>query len=338
MNSIFDMNGSERAAALLVALGPEIAADIFRHLDEDSIDRITADIARIDQLTPADREELVGEFLISLRRDRKKLKGGESAARKLLEDSFGSDRADEVLKKVAGMDLEKDFEFAGDIEPDVLFTFLKDELPQTIAVTLAHLPSPKSAKILTMLPPSVSKQVALRMARMEKISPDAVIEISRTLRMKYRDYLKHNQGLTSGGGVDSLIDILQHMPGADEKKIMNQLERSMPDITSRIREKIFSFENILNMTNMEMRILIDEINDDTTIAAALKGAGDDIRFKFLRNMSRNRATDIINEMDAMGPVRLAEVEDYRARIITVMRMLNDNGVITMRKGKDILVE
>lgn len=230
------------------------------------------------------------------------------------------------------IDVDKEFATLNEIEDEALISFLKDEHPQTIAVAMSFLASEKSAAIMTALDQNRAKEVAIRMARMDRVMPEAVAGIVKTIKKKYQDYQKKNQGL-SAGGLDTLIDILQHMPGDDERKIIQDLEIAMPNVSQQITDKIFTFENVASLTNQEMRILIDTINDDTTIAKALKGAGDEIRFKFLRNMSQNRATDILTDMDVMGVVRLSEVEDYRNKITSIMRALDDNGVINLRGGQ-----
>ncbi len=339
MKSIDEMKGVEKAAALLVALGPQTASEILKHLDEDSIEIITVEIARIDRLSPEDREELIGEFLIELRRQSRGGKGGESKARKILEDAFGGDKADEILRKANPIDPNREFARLREIEPDLLFSFLKDETPQTIALTMSYLPPDKSAVILKSLSRDVAKEVARHMAVKKNVPPDIVARVARTIYGKYEELSRKNRGLSRAGGVDTLIEIMSHMTGDEERKILHTLDISMPDISGRIRESIFSFENIANLSNTEIRVLIDELKDDMVIARALKGAGDDIRFKVLRNMSQNRATDIINDMNAMGAMRLAEIHENRDRIMSVARTLHDNGIISFKKsGGDLMVD
>jgi flagellar motor switch protein FliG len=332
MKDVFEMSGVERAAALMVALGPRVASEIMKHLDEESIDTLTGEIAKIDRLSPQEREELIGAFLIDLRKEKRRLRGGEGTARQILVKTFGEDKANEILSKFVNIDVDKEFAALSEIENEALTSFLKDEHPQTIAVAMSFLAAEKSAAIMTALDKDKAKEVAVRMARMDRVMPEAVAGIVRTIKKRYHDYQKKNQGL-SAGGLDTLIDILQHMPGDEERKIIQDLEIAMPNVSQQITDKIFTFENVTSLTNQEMRILIDAINDDSVIAKALKGAGDEIRFKFLRNMSQNRATDILGDMDFMGVVRLSEVEDYRRKITSVMRALDDNGVINLRGGQ-----
>ncbi|HPV42156.1 MAG TPA: flagellar motor switch protein FliG [Spirochaetota bacterium] len=331
MKDVFDMSGVERAAALLVAMGPKVASEIMKHLDEASIEKITTEIAKIDRLTPQEREELIGEFLIDLRREKRRLRGGEGTAREILTKTFGEGKADQILSKFTNIDVDKEFADLSEIDDQALVSFLKDEHPQTIAVAMSFLAAEKSAAIMSALDRAKAKEVALRMARMDTVMPEAVAGIVKTIKKKYQEYQKKNQGLTAGG-LDTLIGILQHMPADDEKKIMEDLEIAMPNVSSQITEKIFTFDNVVNLTNQEIRLLIDAIDDDVLIAKSLKGAGDEVRFKFLRNMSQNRATDILKDMELMGVVRLSDVEDCRKRIEGIMKTLDDNGVINLRGG------
>jgi len=338
MKPVHELSGPERAAALLVALGPEVASKILRHLDESNIDRISAQIARIEKLSPADREELVGNFLFDLKRFKKKIVGGEGKAREILENSVGREKADEILCKISPMNVEKNFDFLNELDPELLSAFLKDEHPQTIAVTLCYLVPGKSASILQSLSSDYQKSVAMRMAKMKTVSPDAVSEIARVLKKKYHEYLEKGENLNTSDGVDSLVGIFTYLKSDDEKRLMGYFDSSMPEISRQIRDRIFTFENVVSLTNSEVRVLIDEISDDQLIGVALKGAGDDIRFKFMRNMSQNRATDMLNEMNVLGPVRLTEIEDSRGKIVSVMRELNDSGILSLKNDDEIYVE
>jgi len=337
MKSIFDMTGAERAAALLVALGPEIASEILRYLDEDSIEKITVEIARIDRLSIEEKEDLIGEFLIALKKERRSLHAGEKTALDLLEKTFGIDKANEILHKVSARDVRGEFEFLRELEPELLAKLLKEEMPQTIAVAMTYLPPSISAGILRALPSETAKTVALRMARLDSVSPEAVVEIARGLKRRYKTFLQQNVHVRDGG-VNSLINIINNMSYDEEKRLLNQLDGVLPDVTKEIRNRIISFENVVNLSNRDMRVLIDEIKDDRLIARALKGAGDDIRFKFIRNMSQNRATDVITEMDSIGSLRLTEVEECRSFIMEIMRNLYDSGEIVFKKDGEIFVE
>ncbi|MFC1668848.1 flagellar motor switch protein FliG [Spirochaetota bacterium] len=340
MKSVFQMTGTERAAALLVAMGPDIASDILKHFNEEDIDKITLHIARIDKLDPAEKEDLVGEFIIDLRKMKNNVSGGENKARELLIEAFGEDKASIILKKIESRELDKRFDFIKDVSAELLVTFLQDEHPQAITVTLTFLPPKKAASILKLLPRDLAKDIAIRMAKMDKILPEAVLEIANGLKYRYIEYIKGEGDDKPPGGVNALIDILSFMSFDEERRLISHFEESTPSISQEIYHRIFNFGNVVSLSNTEARILIDEISDDNLIAIALKGAGDDVRFKFIRNMSRNRATDVLNEMDNIGAVQLMKIEKARNDIVDIMRVLHDNGVISLTsgRGEDLYVE
>jgi flagellar motor switch protein FliG len=338
MRSINEMSGTEKAAALMVALGPDVASEIVRHLDEESIKKIAVEIGKIEALSSGEKEDLIGEFMLDLRKQRGTVYGGENVARDMLISAFGEKKAREVFVNLSRRDLEKGFKFLNDIDSEILVSFLQNEHPQTITVTMAYLPAVKSAEILKSLPLDTARDVAKRLAKMDKTSPEAVLEIARVLRAKYEKHKTSGQGLKSTGGVDTLISILNYLSGDQERDLIDHLEKSVPEIAKEVRERIFVFDLVLNLSNTEIRLLIDEINDDNIISRALKGAGDEMRVKFLRNMSRNRATDIIGDIDSMGPTKLSDIQAARDSIVNAMKKLDDQGSITVRKAKEKYID
>jgi len=338
MKSIHDMNGSEKAAALLIALGPEIASEIIKHLDEESIEKLSVEMARLEQLSPDEKEDLIGDFMISLRKEGKKLAAGPGSARELLAAAFGEEKAEEIITRMPPVDVKKEFVFLHELEPSVISQLLAEEMPQVVTLTLTFLPSHLAAGVMKELPKDLAKEVAVRMAKMSNIVPEAAVEVARALKKRYNRYLQ--EGVISGSteGLNSLITILSHMKGEHERGILKELDESEPELSEKIRDEMVSFEKVVNLSNQDIRVLIDELNSDDTLARALKGAGDDIRFKFIRNMSQNRATDILTDMDTMGPIPLKEVEECRGVIVDIMRDLYDNGVIDFRRDGEVYVE
>ncbi|TAL39773.1 MAG: flagellar motor switch protein FliG [Spirochaetes bacterium] len=338
MKEFDEMSGTEKAAALLVALGTGVASEILRYLDDESIAKISEGIAKIEKLSAEERENLIGEFLLQLKKRRFEAVGGESTAKNLLVTALGEEKAGEILKKLSHRNLEKGFEFLNEIDSEILAGMIQKEHPQTIAVTLAHLPAQKAAQLMQKLPPDVAKDAARRMARMDKTSPEAILEIARVIRKKYEAVKSAGHDFVTPGGVGKLADIMNYMSGDQEKRLMDHFEDSIPDVAQEIRDRIFTFENTATLSNQEMRLLIDELGDDMLVVRALKGAGDEIRFKFLRNMSRNRATDILNEIDLIGPLRVSEIQYARDQVVAVMRELNERGLIVLRKTKEGMID
>ncbi|HOP63063.1 MAG TPA: FliG C-terminal domain-containing protein [Spirochaetota bacterium] len=338
MKSIFEMSGTEKAAALLMILGPEIASDIMKYLDEASIEKLSGEMIKMQSLPAGEKEDLIGDFMIELKRSVKNTFGGKNRAKKLIADTFGDEKAEELIKKIENRDAETAFGFLNEVSDADFVNLLKNEQPQVIALVLKYVEPKKSGMLMKTLDQGTAKTVALRLAKMTSHSPEAAVAVARALKKRYDEFKKLEDGGLSTGGIESLISIMSHMSSEQEKKILKSMDISMPHISREISERIFSFENVLNLTNIEVRILIDEINDDYLLAKALKGAGDEINFKFMRNMSQNRATEVIAEMDLMGPVKISEIDECRSMIVDLMRVLNENGVISLRRDGEIYVE
>ncbi len=338
MKSIFEMKGPEKAAALLMIMGPQITADILKHLDETSVERLTAEMIKMKSLPESEREELIGDFMIELKKTTRSDSGGINRARKIIEESFGDEKADEMIKKIESRDVESAFKFLAELEAEEILALVKDEPPQMVALVLSFLPARTSGEIIKKLPREKVAETALRLARMKNVSPEATVAVARALRKRYRTMKSEETDGSEAGGIDSLVSILGHMSSDSEKKILDNLGITMPEVAGELSERIFSFENIAALSNAEIRLLIDELNDDYLIAFALKGADDEIRFRFLRNMSQNRATDIIEEMNRMGAVKLKEVLEYREAIVETVRQMEARGAIRLRRSGEEWVE
>lgn len=338
MKSIFDMKGPEKAAALLMVLGPQITADILKHLDETSVERLTAEMIKMKSLPESEREELIGDFMIELKKSSKAATGGINRARRIIEESFGEEKADEMIRKIESKDTESAFKFLSELTSDEILALVKDEPSQMISLVLSFMPAKTSGEILKKLPRDRAREAALKLARMKNVSPEAAVAVARALRKRYRAMKSTEADEAGAGGIDSLVSILGHMSSESEKKILDSLGITMPKVAEDISERIFTFENIASLSNSEMRLLIDELNDDYLVAFALKGAGDEIKFRFLRNMSQNRATDILEEMERMGAVRLKEVLEYRDAIVEKVRDMEARGAIHLRRNGEEWVE
>jgi flagellar motor switch protein FliG len=338
MKSIDEMSGAEKAAALFVAMGADVSADVCKFLDEDEIMKMSKEMMKIEKLDVEEKDDLIGEFIIQLKKINKNALGGEEVAKKLLIDAFGMEKAKKIYNKVKEIHIDDTFEFLNDVEPAVIASLVEKEHAQTISVMLTYLDSSKAGQVLKELPRELAKDVAVRIAKMQRIAPEAVLEISRILRRKYDEMLSGILSQNEVAGVDKIAEIMNHMSGDSENRIMNHFETVLPNHAQEIRERIYSFDNITLLSNKEVRILIDEVADDRVIVLALKGAGDDIRFKIIRNMSNNRATDILEDMNHLGVVRMSDVQEARREIVSIMRELNDNGIIILRKGNEQYIE
>jgi flagellar motor switch protein FliG len=340
MKSLSDMNGTEKAAALLVAMGHEAAAEILKFLDDDSLVRVSTEMAHIERLMPCQKDDLIGEFLIQLKKMKRSASGGEETARRLLVDAFGEEKAESVLSRVKLMNIDDSFDFLDDVDPQTIAEMTAMDHPQIIAVMLSNIPPAKAGQILRLYPRERSKEIAMRIARMGKVSPEAVVQISSSLRKKHDEMKKRSEAAAVPGGVNTLANILNHLVGDDEKRLIAHFDDEMPDFADEIRKKISSieFESIASLSNREIRLVLGQIPENRIIAKALKGCVDEIKFKVLRNISNNRAEDVVGLMDLMGPIRLSEVTEARQKIVSAMRELNERGSIIVKKSGEEFID
>jgi len=331
------MNGIERAAAFLTVIGENAASEIFKNLDDESILKLTIEMSKINNLSAVEKEDLIGEFYLALRDENSNEVGGPNKARRFLESAFGVEKADEIFYKLKIKNVGKNFDFLKEADPEIAAMLMKDEMPQTIAVTLFHLPPELAVQIMKSFPLEVKKDVAVKLAKIKKIAPDAALKIAEKLKERYYKQTTGGVDLSKSGGVDNLAQILNYMSYDNERTLLKNLDEIVPDISNKVKSKIYSFAQILDLSNRDMRLLIDHVGSDKIIALALKGLGDDIRFKFFRNLSENRAKDLLDEINYLGMVRSSEAEEARGYIIQTMRNLDESGLITIKREGETYV-
>jgi flagellar motor switch protein FliG len=339
MKPIDEMSGTEKAAAFLVAIGHDAASDILRHMEEKEVIAVSHEIARIETLSPEQKEDLIGEFYIRIRKMKGVLPAGEPVAKRFLTDAFGEDRAERIVAKFKYMNQDESFTFLKEATPEEIVDLVTNEHPQIVAVMMVRIPSAQAGAVMKLLPKDMKKEVALRMAKMGAIAPEAVAQASIALHKKYETLIAKGSG-SSREGVSTIAEIMNHMHSDAEKRIMDHFDDEIPDFADAVRKRIsvFEFEAIAQLTNREIRLVLSKIPENRMLAKALKGSEDDIRFRVLRNISTNRAEDIISLMDLMGPIRLSEVNEARTQIVSIMKDLSAKGTILIRKAGDEIVD
>ncbi len=329
-------SGIQKAAILLITLGPEKASSIFQHLKEDEIEGLTLEIANTRSVSPQDKEEVLDEFYQVCLAQQYIAEGGIGYAKELLEKALGEDKAQGVIAKLTASLQVRPFEFVRKTEPAQLLNFIQDEHPQTIAMILSYLSSTQSAMILGALPPEKQADVARRIAQMDRTSPDVIKEVERVLERKLSSLV--NQDYTIVGGIDSIVNILNNVDRATEKRIMESLEIEEPELADEIRKKMFVFEDILLLDDRSIqRVLRDVENADLELA--LKSSTEEVQNVIFRNLSKRLAAMIKEDMDFMGPVRMKDVEEAQQKIVGIIRKLEDSAdiVISRGGGDDIVV-
>ena len=324
-----EYNGIQKAAILLIALGPEKSASIFKHLKEDEIEELTLEIANTRSVSPQTKESVLNEFYQVCLAQQYIAEGGIGYAKELLDKALGSDKAQEVITKLTASLQVRPFEFVRKTDPSQVLNFIQDEHPQTIAMILSYLSPAQSAMILGALTPEKQADVAKRIAKMDRTSPDVIKEVERVLERKLSSLI--NQDYTIVGGVDAIVGILNTVDRGTEKHIMESLEIEEPELADEIRKKMFVFEDILLLDDRAIqRVLRDVDNND--LAVALKGANEEVQNVIFKNLSKRLAAMIREDMEFMGPVRMKDVEEAQQKIVNIIRKLEDSGEIIISRG------
>ena len=324
-----EYNGIQKAAILLIALGPEKSASIFKHLKEDEIEELTLEIANTRSVSPQTKESVLNEFYQVCLAQQYIAEGGIGYAKELLDKALGSDKAQEVITKLTASLQVRPFEFVRKTDPSQVLNFIQDEHPQTIAMILSYLSPAQSAMILGALTPEKQADVAKRIAKMDRTSPDVIKEVERVLERKLSSLI--NQDYTIVGGVDAIVGILNTVDRGTEKHIMESLEIEEPELADEIRKKMFVFEDILLLDDRAIqRVLRDVDNND--LALALKGANEQVQNAIFNNLSKRLAVMIKEDMEFMGPVRMKDVEEAQQKIVNIIRKLEDSGEIVISRG------
>ncbi len=324
-----EMTGVEKSAILLIVLGPEKSAEIFKHLKEEEIEQLTLEIANTRSIAPEMKDEVLNEFYEVCLAQQYISEGGITYAKELLEKALGSEKAQSVIGKLTASLQVRPFEFVRKTDAGQLLNFIQDEHPQTIALILSYLPTSQSAAVISALPPDKQADVAKRIAMMDRTSPDVIQEVENVLERKLNALV--NQDYTIVGGVDSIVEILNTVDRGTERHILETLEIEEPELADEIRKKMFVFEDILSLDDKSIQRVLREV-DNNDLAVALKNANENVQEAIFNNLSKRLATMIQEDMEFMGPVRLKDVEEAQQKIVNIIRKLEDSAEIIIARG------
>ena len=324
-----EMDGVEKAATLLITLGPEKSAKIFKHLKEEEIEQLTLEIANTSSVSPQTKEKVLSEFYEICLAQQYIAEGGIGYAKELLEKALGEEKAKDVIGKLTASLQVRPFEFIRKTDPSQLLNFIQDEHPQTIALILSYLPASQASLVVSSLPPEKQADVARRIAQMDRTSPDVIKQVEKVLERKLSSLV--NQDYTIVGGVDAIVSILNSVDRGTEKHIMETLEVEEPELADEIRKKMFVFEDILSLDDRAIQRVLRDV-DNSDLALALKGATEEVQNVILNNLSKRLAVMIKEDMEYMGPVRMKDVEEAQQKIVNIIRKLEDSAEIVIARG------
>jgi flagellar motor switch protein FliG len=327
-----EYTGLSKVAIFLLTVGQDTASKLLQKMDREMVEDLSREIASMGNV-PADvRDEIVNEYYnVALARQYAS-EGGLGYARSVLEKALPKEDATKILEQIEHSVQQQPFSFLQKAESESMLTFMQDEHPQTIALILAHLPPGMGSEIISGLAPAKQIEVVTRVANMEQTNPEVIREVEQGLEQRLSGIM--SQQFQKVGGVEAVAEILNRSDRTTEKGILETLEAEDPDLVEQIRRLMFVFEDILLVNDKGIQSLLKEI-DNEELALALKTASDDMKEKIFNNMSERAATLIQEDMEYMGPVRLADVEQAQQRIVDIVRRLEDAGEIIIEgRGGD----
>ncbi|NEY19611.1 flagellar motor switch protein FliG [Bacillus ginsengihumi] len=330
------LSGKEKAAILLISLGPDVSASVYKHLTEEEIEKLTLEISSIRKVPGEAKEDVLEEFhQIALAQDYI-AQGGIGYAKTVLEKALGAEQAISIINRLTSSLQVRPFDFARKADSSQILNFIQDEHPQTIALVLSYLEPEKAGKILSELSPEVQGDIARRIALMEGTSPEIISEVEAILEKKLSATV--TQDYTQTGGIESVVEVLNGVDRTTEKTILDSLEMKDPALADEIKKRMFVFDDIVTLDNRSIQRVIRECENEDLLLA-LKATTDEVKEIVFRNMSSRMVESIKEEMEYMGPVRLREVEDAQSRIVSIIRRLEETGeiIIARNGGDDIIV-
>lgn len=319
------LSGPEKAAIFLLAVGEDQAAKIFGQMDDDEILELSQIMASLGKVSPKLIERLFVEFAEQITSTNSLVGTQGSTERLLAKVGISSERIDNIMEEIRGPAGRTMWEKLGNVNEEVLASFLQKEYPQTVAVVLSKVNPDHAARVLGLLPDNFAMEVVNRMLRMEAVKKEILEEIEKTLRTEFMTNLARTQRRDSH---EIMADIFNNMDRATETRFMDELEKDSPEAAEKIRSLMFTFEDLLKLDAASMQTLIRAVDKDK-LPLALKGATDTLKDLFFSNMSERASKIMKEDMAAMGPVRLKEVEEAQQSIVNVAKDLEGRGEITI---------
>ncbi len=323
--------GREKAAVLLVSLGPERAGEVFKHLKDEEIEQLSLQMAKTRQI-PQDLSEAVWTELVeTVMAEAYVAEGGVEYAREVLERSVGAERASELIGRLSATIERRPFEFLRRSSPEQIFAFLRNEAPQTVALVIANLHTKLAADVLAQLPSEQQADVALRVGTMGEVMPDVTRDVEAVLRQKLSSVV--TQEYSSAGGVQSLADILNNADRPTERNVLDSLAARDSELAEEVRMLLFTFEDVGKLDDRSIQLVLKDV-EAKDLGLALRGVSDEVKDKIFANMSERGAEMLREEMDFQPAQRRSVVEEAQSRIVAVVRRLEESGAIVLSRGGD----
>jgi flagellar motor switch protein FliG len=327
-----EMKGRRKAAVLLVALGPERAAEVFKHLRDEEIETLSLEMAGLNRVDHRTTEAVFEEIAATVEAYDSLLSGGVDYAREVLERALGPERALEIIGRLSSVIEMRPFEFLRRTPAEQLVTFLRNESPQTVALVIANLHTTLASQVLANLPTAEQAEIAVRIARMGETSPDVVKQVESVMKKKL-DSVVQQEYVRAAGGIKSLAEILNHTDRSTERNVLDSLTEADEELAAEVRRLLFVFEDIVKLDDRSIQLVLREA-DQKDLALALRGVNDDVKERILSNMSERGATMLVEEMAYQPPQRKRVVEEAQGRIVAIVRKLEEAGALVLSRGEE----
>ena len=325
-----DLTPKEKAAILLISLGKEHSAELYKYMSEEEISDMTLSITTTRRVEPETREEIIKEFYEMCLAQKFITEGGIDYARAILEEAIGAERAEEMIRKLSSSLQVRPFDFIRRVESNQILNIIHNEHPQIIALVLSYIEPGQSAQIIASLPTERQTEIISRISNMGNTSPEYVKEAERILESKVS-----SMGFTDNiavGGIDTIVEIINSLDRSSEKNILETLDISDSELADEIRKRLFVFEDIAKLSNVIVQRVLREVSNQD-LAVALKMATEEVQKTLFANISKRLQEMIKDDMEVMGPVRVRDVEEAQQRIVNVIRKLEDEGEIVIARGE-----
>lgn len=329
------LKGPQKTAILLLALGDKFTAEVFKRMERQEIAAVSKAIVELETVPKELVEEVLREFHTALVTGQDMISGGAEAVKRMLMKNLDSETAKYIMDSLNLDSGPAPFRELGNVSPRLLSQILRNEHPQTLALILGHMHPDNAAELLTNLPSGVRPEVLMRLARLEAVPEDMLMEVDKVLQSQLIA-MGGKEG-KKVGGVTAVAEILNAVDRATEEEVLAEIEEESSQMAEDIRNLMFVFEDVKGLDDRGIRELLKEIsNEDLTMA--LRGSSDDLKDKFFKNMSERAATMIREDLEIMGPTRLSDVEGAQQNIVKTVRRLETEGrIIVGRGGGDVFV-
>lgn len=324
-------SAAARVAAVIVAMGTENAANVYKHLTPDEVELVSLEVAKTERLSPKEMQEIINDFYGMCQTQKVISEGGILYARDILEKAFGAQQAASYMERVSNAMQSRAFDFIRKTNYKSLVIMLQNEHPQTIAFVLSYATAEQASQVISELPKELQYNVIKRIATLDSVSPEVVHIVEKVFEERFSTLVSVD--MMEVGGINYVADIMNHTERATEKHIFDALNREDPQLSADIRNLMFVFEDIVNLDDLTIQMVLREV-DQQDLAVAIKGSSEDIKNVLLSNLSSRARENILSDIEYLRNVRLRDVEAAQQKIVETIRNMEESGEIVISRGEE----